>query len=102
MNEPNNSKSVTRKWNIVNDLLDENYGVGKKIICNTEVLKSNLCDYNDAHILVRGDIVVSAAFASQVSFKTCPPFTKCITKIDGTTIDDDENLDLFWPMYNLI
>ena len=103
MNEKNDSKFVTRKWNIVNENSKTNYSVGRKIIYNTEVLKSNLCDYNDAYILVRGDIVVSAAFASQVSFKTCPPFTKCITKIDGTTIDDDnENLDLFWPMYNLI
>ena len=28
--------------------------------------------------------------------------TKCITKIDGTTIDDAENLDLVMPMYNLL
>ena len=29
-------------------------------------------------------------------------FTKCITKIDGTTIDDDIDLDLVMPTYNLI
>ena len=29
-------------------------------------------------------------------------FTKCITKIDGTTIDDSEDLDSVMPMYNLI
>ena len=34
--------------------------------------------------------------------KNCVPFTKCITKIDGTTIDDAENLDLVIPIYNLI
>ena len=53
LNEANNSKFVTRKWNIVNDQSNANYDVGNEIIYNTEVLKSNLCDYNDAYILVR-------------------------------------------------
>ena len=35
-------------------------------------------------------------------FKTCAPFTKCITEIDGTTVDDAEGLDLVLPMYNLL
>ena len=69
---------------------------------HTEVVKSNLCDYNGAHILARGDITVIAAPATQVSFKNYAPFTKCITEIDETTIDDAENLDLVMPMYNLI
>ena len=38
----------------------------------------------------------------QVVFKNCAPFTKCIIKIDGTTIHDAEDLDLVMPMYNLI
>ena len=75
---------------------------GNEVIYNTEVLKSNLCDYNDAYILVRGDITVTAAPTTQVAFKNCAPFTKCITKIDGTTIDDAEDLDLVMSMYNLI
>ena len=79
------SKTVRRKWNIVNDISKANYNVGNEIIYNTEVLKSNLCDYNNAYILVRGDITVKAAPATQVAFKNCAPFTKCITKIDGTT-----------------
>ena len=40
--------------------------VGNEIIYNTEVSKSNLCDYNDAYILVRGGITVTAATATQV------------------------------------
>ena len=39
---------------------------------------------------------------TQAAFKNCAPFTKCTTKIDGTTIDDAENLDLVMSMYNLI
>ena len=34
--------------------------------------------------------------------KNCAPFTICITRIDGTTIDDAEDLDLVMPMYNLV
>ena len=47
-----------------------------------EVLKSNICDYNDAYILVRGNITVVAALATQVAFKNCALFNKYITKID--------------------
>ena len=75
-----------------------NYDVQTEIIYNTEVLKSNLCDYNDAHILVKGIITVTGAPETKVSSKNCTPFTKCITKIDGTTIDDAEDLDLVIPM----
>ena len=98
----NNSKFVTRKWNIANDNSNANHSVRNEIIYNTELLKSNLCDYNGAYILVSGDIIVTAAPATQVAFKKCAPFSKCIKKIDGTTIDDAEDLDLVMPMYNLI
>ena len=102
MNQANDSKFVTRKWNIVNDQSNVNYGVRNEIVYNTDVLKSNCCDYNDAYILVRGDITVAATSATQVSFKNCAPLTKCISKIDGTTIDGTEDLDFVMPMYDLI
>ena len=53
-----------------------------------QVLKSNLCNYNDAYILV--------------GFENCEPFNKFITKIDRTTIDVDEELDLVMLMYKLL
>ena len=102
MNEASDSKFVTRKWSIVNDQSNGNYDAGNEIIYNTEVLKSNLCDYNDAYLLVNGDITVGAVHATQVAFKNCPPFTKCITEIDGTTVDETEKLDLVVLMYNLL
>ena len=43
-------------------------------------------------ILLKGNISVIAAPATQVSIKNCAPFTKCITKIDGTTIDDSKDI----------
>ena len=102
LNEASDSKFAARKWNIFNDPSNANYDVGNEIIFNTEVLKSHLCDYNDAYILVKGDITVTEAPATQVSFKNFSPFTKCIAKVDGKILDGAEDLDLVMPMYNLI
>ena len=89
LNEANDSKFVTKKWNIANDNSKTNYDVANEITFNTEVLKSNLCDYNDAYILVRGDITISGSnIANEIAFKNCAPFTKCIAKIDETIIGD--------------
>ena len=78
MNEPNDSKFGTRKWNIANDQSNANYGGGNEIICNTEILKSNLWYYKKAYILVKGNITVTAANSAQVLFENWAPFTKCI------------------------
>ena len=86
-NEINDSKFVTRKWNNVNDNSKSSYDATNEITYNTEILKSNLCDYNNVYILVRGDITVVAVLATQVAFKNCAPFSKCITKIDETITD---------------
>ena len=63
---------------------------------------SNLCDYSDIYILVRSNITIIGHQATQVAFKNWAPFTKRITKIDETTIDDAEDLDLIISMYHLI
>ena len=52
LNEASDSRFVTRKLNIIIDQSNANYSAGKEIIYSPEVLKSNLCDYNDAYILV--------------------------------------------------
>ena len=65
LNEANDSKFVIRKWNIVNDLSHINHKVGNETIYNTEVLKSNICDYSNAYVLLKDDITVTAAFATQ-------------------------------------
>ena len=74
LNETSDSKFVTGKWNVGNDQSNANYDVGNKIIYNTEVLKSNLCDYNDAYILVRDIILIAGNIAARVAFKNCAPF----------------------------
>ena len=77
-NDENDPKFVTIKWNFVDDNLKTNYDVAHEITYNTEVLESNLCDYNDAYILVKGDITATVAPATQVSLENCAPFTKRI------------------------
>ena len=48
-----------------------NCDVANQIIYNAEVLKSNLCDYNDAYILVRGNITIIGHTVTQATFKNC-------------------------------
>ena len=66
-------------------------------------MKSNLCHYNNAYIIVRGDIIILGRNqTSEVASKNCAPFIKCITKMDRTTIGDAEDLELVISIYNLI
>ena len=77
--------------------------MGNEIFYTTELLTSNLCDYNDTYILLRVDSITTAyKISTSVAFKNCAPFTNCITKIGGATTDDAEYVDLAMPMYNLI
>ena len=72
------------------------------------MLKSSLCDYNDAYILVSGTITVAEVAARggnndlEVVLENCAPFTDCISEIDNTHIDNAKDIDVVVPMYNLI
>ena len=102
LNEASNSKFVSRKSNIINHNSNTNYGVGSEIIYNRVVLKPNLSDYNNASILLTGNIAIIGHQLTQVAFKNCAQFTKYITMIDRTSIDHAEDLDLVMLIYNLI
>ena len=67
---------------------------------NTEVLKSNLCNYNDTSTLVRGDINIVGNNEHQGAFRNCAPFGKSITKIVVTIIDNAK--DLVISMYSFL
>lgn len=69
---------------------------------NTEVLKSNLHNCNDAYILVRDDITSIGDNGIWSSFKHCGPFTKRTTKVYGTAMNDVEDLNLVIPIYNFL
>ena len=88
---------------MVNDQSNAYYDVGNEIIYNAESVESNHCDCSDACILVGDDIITTAhKNPTPVAFKNSRPFIKCITKIDGTTIDDAVDLDSVMLNYNLI
>ena len=102
----------------------------KKIRIKTSMLRSNLCDFSDAYIVVKGNVTVNkktftvddiealnntAANAAATNtandnsfgekklvFKNNAPFINCISKINGAKIDNAEDLDLVMPMYNLL
>ena len=109
-NQP--SKFRTRNWVEINDESRGAYNVNSQIKFKTTMLKSSLCDYSDAYILVKGTISVNntaaqgAAAANntnkKVIFKNCAPFTNCISEINNTQIDNAKDIDIVMPMYNLI
>ena len=75
------------------------------------MLKSNLCDYSDVYILVKGTIAVNNTADADVDasntnkkviFKTCAQFTNCISEINNTQVDNAKDIDIVMPMYNLI
>ena len=87
------------------------YSPNKQIKFKTTLLRCSLCDYNDAYILVKGNITVSNTAAGcgnanntnkKVIFKNCTPFTSYISKINNTQIDNRENIYIAMPMYNLV
>ena len=110
-NQP--SKFRTKNWVEINDESKESYGTGSDIKFKTTMLRSNLCDYADAYILVKGTITITGAGDDDaakrldernkgVIFKNCAPFTKCISRINNTDIDNAQDIDIVMPMYNLI
>ena len=73
------------------------------------MLSSDLCDYSDAYIFVKGTIDLLADGANEngkaeknVMFKNSALFRSCISKINSTLIDNAEDLDIVMPMHNLL
>ena len=104
-------KFKTKNWVEINDESRETYNVNSQIKFKTTMLKSSLCDYSDAYILVKGTITVNNTVAAdadanntdkKVIFKNCAPFTNYISKINNTQVHNVKDIDIVMPMYNLI
>ena len=107
------SKFVTREYIRVKSL-SNTYNENKSIRFKTPMLKSNLCDYSDAYILVKGTITVTAPGVKNnannirdkrnrpLILKNNAPFVSCIIRINGELIEDADDLDIVMPMYNLL
>ena len=104
---------ITKKWVEVHDQsgsADDRYKPNKQIRFKTSMLRSDLCDYSDAYIVVKGDITLTKTNGRGIidirnrflAFKNNAPFTNCISKINNVLIDNAEDLDVVMPMYNLI
>ena len=98
---------VTKKWIEVYDQSEGNYNVNKEIRIKTSMLRSDLCDFNDAYIIAKGNITLEGnndvnKRNKHLAFKNNAPFINCISKINGVKTDNAEDLDVVMPMYNLL
>ena len=106
-NEP---RFITKIWVEVHDQLgyaEDRYNPGKQIIFKTSMLRSDLWDFSNAYIVVKGTITVTGTTNRSrknrpLPFKNNAPFISCISKVNNTLIDNVEDLDVVMPMYNLI
>ena len=110
-NQP--SKFIIKNWVEINDESRGTYNVNSQIKFKTTMLKSSLCDYSDAYILVKGTITINGTGADAaarqaderdkvVAIKNCAPFTNCISEINNSQVGNAKDIDIVMPMYNLI
>ena len=66
-------------------------------------MRSFLCDYSDAYILVNGNIKVqNGNDATRVAIKNCYPVTRASFKLNNEQVDTADNLDLPMNLYNML
>ena len=97
------SKFATKKWYIIDSQTTKGkYKQGDTIKFETETIKSSLCDYSDAFILVTGNITVTANNDTDLAFKNCSSFSTCKTVINDVFVDETNHIYITMSMYNLI
>ena len=89
------TKFRTKKWVEINDESRGTYKKDDQIRFKTSMLRSSLCDYSDANILVKRTITVAQETAAapnndnkKVIFENHVPYTGCISRINNTQVDD--------------
>ena len=101
---------ITKKWIEVHDQsgsAEDRYKPSKQIRFKTSMLRSDLCDFSDAYIVVKATITVTGINNRSrknrpLAFKNNASFISCISKINNMLIDNAQDLDIAMPMYNLI
>ena len=104
---------ITKKWVEVHDQLDDandRYKPNKPTRFKTSMLRSDLCDFSDAYIVVKGDITLIKAENRYfidvrnrfLAFKNNALSSNCISKINNVLINKAEDFDIVMPMYNLL
>ena len=98
---------ITKKWVEVQNQSGNTYNTSKPIRFKISVFRSDLCDYSDAYLWVKGKITVTNPndndnFNKELTLKNNAPFTSCISKINSELVENAEDLDIVMPMYNLL
>ena len=104
---------ITKKWIEVHDQsanAEDRYKPSKQIRFKTSTVRSDLCDFSDVYIVIKGDITLTKTDGRGLidirnrflAFKNNAPITNCISKINNVLIDNVEYLDVVMPMYNLL
>ena len=87
------------------------YDTNSQTEFKNSMLKSSLCDYSDAYILLKRSLTVPKTTAAgaagnndnkKVIFKNCTPFTDCLSKINNTQVHNAKDVDAITSKYNLI
>ena len=106
-NEP--TKFKTKNWVEINDESRRTHNEVNQIRFKTSMLRSSLCDYSNAYILVKGTITVENIGTQYQPNNSASkkiilnaPFTKCIRKINNAQVDDAHDIDVVIVTYNLI
>ena len=82
--------------------------INSQIKFKTTMLKSKVCNYSDAYILVKRTIWIGntpapdAAANKRVIFNDCGSFTDFISKLNNTQVDNAKDIDVVMPVNNLI
>ena len=108
-NTPNQPyKFRTKNCAEINDESRGTYSEKNQVRVKNQILRSGLCDYSDAYMLVKRVIIVTNTAAwGQPNNATNKKLTLCayfnwISKINNTQLDDPHDIDVVMSMYNLI
>ena len=100
-------KFTTIKWIEIFDQSNGTYNPNKDIRFKTPQVRSDLCDFNEAYIVVIGTITATKPgnnlnnYNKKVALKNSALFFNCILKINNQLIEDAQDLDVVTPIYNI-
>ena len=94
-------------------IIHSKHNKSNQIKFTSSMMRSNLCDYSNAYILLKGTITIdwlgdndatkrADERSKRVIFKNCAPFTECISNINNTQINNAKYMHIMMLIYNLI
>ena len=98
---------IPKNWIGANDLSNGQYSANKNITPKNPSRRTDLCEYSDTYIFVKGTVIVEDTVANnqtnkKLNFKNNARFRSCIPKINNIFVNSAEDIWYFMPMYNLL